>query len=190
MPKQKISRDELLRKAWRLFHRHGYHDTSLQLIATKTGIGKAGLLHHFGSKQGLMHAVIDYAKAYYAEHVLALLDGPAPLAERLGRFLQQHVTLCQLDRRGCFFANVILETGADRLFSDQLGDFHADWQAAVRDALLPHYPADEAQERAYRLFIDYEGSVIVYKIYGASDHLERFVDRAVHSLAYPIQLPV
>ena len=189
MPRQKISRDELLRKAWRLFHRHGYHDTSLQLIASTCGIGKAGLLHHFGSKQGLMRAVIGFAKAYYTHRVLSELHGSAPLPTRLRRFLDHHINLCQLDRRGCFFANTILETGADGLFADQLGQFHEDWIGAVRTALLPHYPADEAAERAYRLFADYEGSVVIYKIHGEVDHLHRFVERATASLSHPIHLP-
>ncbi len=189
MPRQKISRDDLLTKAWRLFHRHGYYDTSLQLIASATGLGKAGLLHHFGSKQHLMEAVIAFARTYYTVRVLSELHGDAPLPERLRRFLDHHVRLCQLDRRGCFFANTILETGADRLFSAQLEQFHIDWIAAVRDALLPHYPAAEAAERAYRLFTDYEGSVVIYKIRGKADHLHRFVDRAVTSLVHPIYFP-
>ena len=189
MPKQKVTREELLRKAWRLFHRHGYHDTSLQLIATKTGIGKAGLLHHFGSKQGLMHAVIDFAKAYYTTAVLSELGGKGSLTERLHRFLDHHVRLCQLDRRGCFFANTILETGADKLFSEQLGQFHQDWIGAVHQALLPYFTPEEAAERAYRLFADFEGSVVIYKIHGEADHLHRFVERAVASLSHPIHLP-
>jgi TetR/AcrR family transcriptional repressor of nem operon len=186
MPKIKTSKEEILRKAWRLFHRHGYHDTSLQLIATATGIGKAGLLHHFGSKEGLMRAVIVFARDYYDRRVLSELTTDAPLPDRLRRFLERHAELCQIDRRGCFFANTILETGADDRFADQLGHFHTEWIAAVEAALLPRFPPAEARERAYRLFADYEGSVVVYKIHGDAEHLHRFVDRAITNLSLPV----
>ncbi|WP_420459683.1 TetR/AcrR family transcriptional regulator [Neolewinella sp.] len=190
MSKQKITKEEILAKAWRLFHRHGYYDTSLQLIATAVGLGKAGLLHHFGSKEQLMRQVIDFAQVYYAERVLSELEGEQPFADRLRRFLDHHVQLCQLDRRGCFFANTILETSADGLFNDRLGQFHAHWIGAVRAALLPHYPTAEAAERAYRLFADYEGSVVIYKLHGDAEHLHRFVNRSIAGLRLPIHLPV
>jgi TetR/AcrR family transcriptional repressor of nem operon len=189
MPRIKTTKEEILRKSWRLFHRHGYHDTSLRLIATATGIGKAGLLHHFGSKEKLMGAVIDFARAYYRKRVLAELTTDRALPLRLRAFLDRHVELCQIDRRGCFFANTILETGADNRFADRLGTFHTDWIAAVETALRSDFPAPEAAERAYRLFADYEGSVVIYKIHGDPVHLTRFVDRSIAGLHHPIQLP-
>ena len=186
MPTTKISREEILRRAWRLFHRHGYFDTSLQMVATATGLGKAGLLHHFGSKRGLMEAVIDFARDWYAEHVLNPLREPLPLEDQLRTFLNAHVQLCQLDRRGCFFANTILETGADHMFSTQLGQFTTQWQSAVAERLSERFPHEEARERAYRLFIEYEGSVVLYKMLGDVSHLERFVERAISGLHHPL----
>ena len=190
MPKQKTTKEEILPKAWRVLHRHGYHDTSLQMLATATGLGKAGLLHHFGSKRQLMAEVIDFARAWYAAGVLPELNGTAPLEQRLRRFLTKHTDLCQIDRRGCFFANVILETGADQLFAERLGNFHNEWVDRVTIFLKERYPTDEARERAYRLFADYEGSVVIYKIHGDARHLHRFVDRAADSLSLPIKLSV
>ena len=63
MPKQETTKEKILLKVWRVLHRHGYHDTSLRMLATATGLGKAGLLHHFGSKRQLMAEVIDFARA-------------------------------------------------------------------------------------------------------------------------------
>ena len=186
MPRTKTNKKELLRKAWRILHRHGYHDTSLQMVAEATGLGKAGLLHHFGSKRRMMAEVIDFAHAWYTENVLTELTGTAPLDRRLRNFLLRHTALCQIDRRGCFFANVILETGADQLFADRLGNFHEEWVVRVTEFLTEQYPPLEAAERAYRLFADYEGSVVIYKIHGAPLHLDRFVERAVASLELPI----
>ena len=156
------------------------------MVADATGLGKAGLLHHFGSKRQLMAEIIDFARAWYADHILPELTTESPLEERLERFLAQHIALCQIDRRGCFFANTILETGADQLFADRLGDFHNEWIERVRQCLAERYGREEAAERAYRLFADYEGSVVIYKIHGDAAHLRRFVDRAISSLALPI----
>ena len=84
---------------------------------------------------------------------------------------------------------MILETGAQELFSKQLADFHQDWIERVTGLLTDRFDANEAKERAYQLFTDYEGSVVVYKISGDATHLDRFVARAVGGLSLPISIP-
>lgn len=187
MPKTKTSREEILRQTWRVLHRQGYASTSLQQLAEAAGLGKAGLLHHFGSKKGLMVAVIQYAKDWYTLKVTALLQQPLPLEERLRQFLEKHRQLCEIDGAGCFFANTVLETGARGEFSALVGDFHAEWISATAHLLEEKFSEEEARERAYRLFIDYEGSVILFKLYQESSHLDRFVERAIESLQLPIR---
>ena len=40
----------------------------------------------------------------------------------------------------------------------------------------------DSRERTYRLFVDYQGSVIVYKLYQNPSYLERLRERAIKSL--------
>ncbi len=51
-------RDEIVDEAMKLFATGGFRGTSLQEIARGVGISKATLLHHFGSKDSLLLAVL------------------------------------------------------------------------------------------------------------------------------------
>jgi AcrR family transcriptional regulator len=51
----------ILDRAAALFARHGFEQTSLQAIADAVGLSKAGLLHHFPSKDALHEAVLAFA---------------------------------------------------------------------------------------------------------------------------------
>lgn len=53
-----ISREKILTTAVQVFGTQGFRGGSLREIAQKVGISEAGLLHHFGSKAGLLAAVL------------------------------------------------------------------------------------------------------------------------------------
>jgi AcrR family transcriptional regulator len=53
----------ILDRAAALFARHGFEHTSLQAVADAVGLSKAGLLHHFPSKDALHEAVLALADA-------------------------------------------------------------------------------------------------------------------------------
>ncbi|MFD4459002.1 TetR/AcrR family transcriptional regulator [Nocardia sp. NPDC058480] len=52
-------RQRIVTVAQRLLTRNGWRNTSLAMIAREAGVSPAGLLHHFTSKNQLLHAVLD-----------------------------------------------------------------------------------------------------------------------------------
>jgi AcrR family transcriptional regulator len=50
----------ILEAATELFGQHGYRGTGLHALAKKVGISTTGILHHFGTKEALLSALIDY----------------------------------------------------------------------------------------------------------------------------------
>lgn len=52
-------RQRILTVAQRLLTRNGWRGTTLAQIAGEAGVTSAGLLHHFASKDQLLHAVLD-----------------------------------------------------------------------------------------------------------------------------------
>ncbi|GAA5065215.1 TetR/AcrR family transcriptional regulator [Nocardia callitridis] len=52
-------KQRILAVAQRLLTRNGWRNTTLALIAKEAGVSPAGLLHHFQSKEQLLHAVLD-----------------------------------------------------------------------------------------------------------------------------------
>lgn len=69
-------RDQILQTALRLFRKQGYEATSTREIAEVVGTSKANVYHHFRTKDGLLHGLLDPL----FEKVEALLDRhePAP----------------------------------------------------------------------------------------------------------------
>ncbi len=189
MPKQKITKDEILHLCWEIFHREGYNSTSLQTVAAAAGMSKAGLLHHFSNKEGLMRAVLGYARRGYQTYVLDVALEDTPLEERIAKMLRRQLKLGRIEQRGCFFANTILETGQDGTFKPELKHFYDDWMQAMIDLLSERFSTEEAAERAYRYFIDYEGSMMLYKMDGDDEHLQRCAIRCLEMLNIPIKAP-
>lgn len=52
-------KQRILAVAQRLLSRNGWRNTTLAQIAREAGVSPAGLLHHFESKEQLLHAVLD-----------------------------------------------------------------------------------------------------------------------------------
>lgn len=57
-------RDELIEIATRLIARNGSRGTTLADIAREAGVAQATVVYHFGTKEGLLHAVLDARDAF------------------------------------------------------------------------------------------------------------------------------
>jgi AcrR family transcriptional regulator len=78
----------ILAGAQRLLTRNGWRNTTLAQIAKEAGVSPAGLLHHFQSKEQLLHAVVDARDAdddANADRGGDLIAGIAHVAERIDR---------------------------------------------------------------------------------------------------------
>jgi AcrR family transcriptional regulator len=75
--------DTILDRAAALFARRGFAKTSVQEVADAVGLSKAGLLHHFPSKEALHQAVLGQAEAL-GRRVLDQAGGlpPGPARDR------------------------------------------------------------------------------------------------------------
>ena len=70
-------RAEIVSVAAELFSRTGYRGTALAEVAAAAGITQPGLLHHFGSKEGLLLAVIERRDADSEAYATQLLGEDA-----------------------------------------------------------------------------------------------------------------
>jgi AcrR family transcriptional regulator len=67
--KGEASRERILEAALELFSERGYAATGVHEIARRAGIEKAALYWHFGSKEGLLAAVMDRTDAEFVERI-------------------------------------------------------------------------------------------------------------------------
>lgn len=81
-------RQRILLAAEYLLARNGWRNTSLAQIARNAGVSAAGLLHHFASKDQLLHAVLDARDAdddSHADRGGDLIEEIRRVAERFTR---------------------------------------------------------------------------------------------------------
>jgi AcrR family transcriptional regulator len=79
-------RQRILKVAQRLLTRNGWRGTTLGQIAKEAGVSPAGLLHHFESKEHLLHAVLDARDADDEAHADLTGDTIAQLGRVVDRY--------------------------------------------------------------------------------------------------------
>jgi AcrR family transcriptional regulator len=85
--KGEASRERILDSAINLFSERGYAGTGVHEIARRAGIEKAALYWHFGSKEGLLAAVLDRMDAEFIERIQKRVSLSGGSDERLDLFV-------------------------------------------------------------------------------------------------------
>jgi AcrR family transcriptional regulator len=105
-------RDRLIEAATRLFCRYGVNSVGVDEIVAAAGTAKTTLYRSFGSKDGLVEAVLDTEGRAWRTWFLAEIDGPGGPA--LGRLLRIGPALRSWfgreDFYGCPFINAVSES--------------------------------------------------------------------------------
>jgi AcrR family transcriptional regulator len=70
------NRELLLETAHRLVDRHGVDAVTMEAVARAAGVGKGTVFRRFGSRAGLMTALLDHSEARWQGEVIS---GPPPL---------------------------------------------------------------------------------------------------------------
>jgi AcrR family transcriptional regulator len=68
--------EQILDRAAALFARRGFEQTSVQAVADAAGYSKAGLLHHFPSKEALREAVLAQGRTLGQQTLAQVADLP------------------------------------------------------------------------------------------------------------------
>ncbi|GAS93854.1 TetR family transcriptional regulator [Mycolicibacterium canariasense] len=72
------SRARLLAAAWELLAEGGSRATTVQAVAERAGISRGSISWHFGSKEGLIVAVVNSAFDLLTDNISAVFDSPGP----------------------------------------------------------------------------------------------------------------
>lgn len=70
------SRSRLLAAAWELLAEGGSRATTVQAVSERAGISRGSISWHFGSKEGLIVAVVNSAFDLLGERIVAVFDAP------------------------------------------------------------------------------------------------------------------
>lgn len=98
------TRKKLLHEAEKLFAAKGFYGTSLGAVASKVGISKPSLLHHFPSKEKLYAAVLEGIAA----EMLRTLRKDLSAADEYQQLLLFSMDLCHWSERNRLHAQILM----------------------------------------------------------------------------------
>ena len=101
--------DDVLSKTLDLFWRKGYRNTTTRDLEAELGVTQSSLYHAFGSKAGLLDAVLDRYRSTVDESLLQPLRRTSDGLRALETFFRDLGALMAVDGRGCLMVNLMAD---------------------------------------------------------------------------------
>lgn len=167
------ARERIIEEAEHLIHLRGYQSTSLEEIACRCKMTKANLFHHFGSKEELGLAVLDYKIDCYRKNCFEPIfqnskDAAEVVAElfaQASRFLRGNGC-----KAGCFVANIALEmSDINERFRQKAAAFFEEWAERIEQ----FFEAEKAKGRFTQDFQPKAAAEAVLSMYEGAIMLAR-----------------
>lgn len=162
---QKITdkHEKILEVAERLFEVNGFHATGVEEIVLKSGVTKRTLYKHFGSKEGLIEAVLSRHQSQAMNRIRKRVSEIA--AEDGGRLLACFDLYQEWFSRPCFAGCIFIKTLNEfQQRSDRLFAIAAQAKSELRDYLTgiaEEAGVSDPEHLAEQLQIILEGSIVV-----------------------------
>lgn len=167
-------RDELVRKAFHVFYRNGFHATGMDTLVKETGISKTSMYKYFRTKDELILAVLRLRDEEFRNRFTRRIQELAttPSGQMLALFDALNEWFSEPDFCGCMF----IKAGAE--FQDKADPIHV--QAAEhKRLLLEQFTALAGQagaaaprDLACKLMLLKEGAIVL-AVLGNKDHAAR-----------------
>lgn len=108
---KELKRDKIVKQAFKVFYKWGFHATGVDTVLADTGISKRTLYKYFRSKEELIEAAVAYYHKMTLDAVVAELERRAPDARNklMAIFDLRREVLEKGDYSGCFAINAKLE---------------------------------------------------------------------------------
>jgi AcrR family transcriptional regulator len=155
-------RERLLDAATRLFCRYGINSVGVDAIVAAAGTAKTTLYHAFGSKDGLVEAVLEREGRTWRTWFLNEIDGPGGSArERLARIAPTlKLWFSREDFFGCPFINAVGESDKSDDRMRTLAIAHKTIVLERLAALCAEAGAAEPLRTAHALGLVIDGAVV------------------------------
>lgn len=175
---QKITKEEIIKRAWVIFNQQGYHQTSMETLARACNLQRGSFYHYFSSKKALMQAALNYLLNQFRQEIIkiAYAEEVSP-KKRLSLMLERQTAIVSCSWRGCFFGNT---ASADALNDPELQKivrtFFEEWSEAFTYLYKYQYDTREAKKLALLSIAEIEGAILLMKLYQDKDYLIQICD--------------
>lgn len=133
------TKDRVIEAAFRLIHRQGFNNTSLEDILRASGVGKGNFYHHFKGKDELGYAILDRLALWATEELgREVFDRGMDPVEQVFHLLDriasaQRETACV---GGCPLGNLALEmSDIHDGFRQRIGEILTIWRGHIAKAI-------------------------------------------------------
>ncbi|SDM59087.1 TetR/AcrR family transcriptional regulator [Pedobacter antarcticus] len=166
-----LKRDEMIKYAYELFYKNGFHATGVDAIIQGTGISKRTLYKHFASKEGLILASIDYYhQTMYTVifNYLQKYDSKKPVekALKIFDFLSMHVDAGK--QYGCFAMNAKNEYANKATEIETACDAYVQALQELIERYLKEGNLEDSKSLSMQVMMLFEGAIIRSKGLGNS----------------------
>ena len=168
-------RETILQKSYELFYKNGFHDSGVELLAKQVGATKRTLYAHFGNKEGLIEAVLNYRHQMFMAQLKDYFErGDVKSAEDVARGYLGFLTDWTSSKgfHGCMFINACAEYSNAESIPNQIAKQH---KIEVRKWLFEQFKVvgvNHAQQIADTLFVWGEGLIVTAQTGQASLDLD------------------
>jgi AcrR family transcriptional regulator len=156
-------RKHIVRTAYRLFKRDGFHATGIDKIIAEAEVAKMTMYRHFPSKDGLIVEVLDWRAERFKRQLDRLSEAAMTPGEKIAAIFDWHERWFDSpDFHGCLFQHALAEFGepAHAVF-EAVARQKRDLQQRMRDILAQSLPDDRAGHVATTLFMLIEGATVL-----------------------------
>jgi len=160
---QPSARDRLIESAKALFCRYGINSVGVDAIVEQAGTAKTTLYKLFGSKDGLVEAVLDREGESWRSWFLTEIDGPGGSArerlDRIGPALK--IWFNRDDFFGCPFINAVGESDKADDRMRNLAIAHKKIVIARLSDLCAEAELSEPEQAAHTIGLIMDGAIVV-----------------------------
>lgn len=122
MSKGRITRENILSKAFELASENGLESLTIGELAKQCGMSKSGLFAHFNSKDNLQIAVLEHANLIFTQRVIAPARErqSSGIEDKLTQLLDNWLGWNHSFQGSCMFLDAWKETGGEALPTQQV----------------------------------------------------------------------
>jgi len=156
-------REEIVRSAYAVFYRDGFHASGVDGLLKGSGISKRTLYKHFKSKEDLIEATIDFYHRNMLQTITDFVesgDARSPAARILRLFDWLDGVLKSGHRAGCFAINAKLEyANREEAIERSCDDYFAKLEELLAN-LCRRAECREPKRLARQLALVFQGAVV------------------------------
>lgn len=183
MSKGKVTRENILAKAFKLASENGLESLTIGELAKQCGMSKSGLFAHFNSKENLQISVVSFANEVFIERVIAPARelGDEDIESKLRSILDNWLGWNHSFQGSCMFLDAWKESAKTECpLQQKLKQTISSWVQYLQIQIgkgvnSGQFRSDlDTYQAAYELYGLYLSAHLFYSIYGQEQSYQHF----------------